>query len=255
VQVDGELYNDTGYSSDWDAVWKGALARRQGLERRVAIPLTGAALLGTDVQNLGLSGPPQRQPSARAVDLDPHPEQRPVGWCRGSATSRASAASTRTGPSSSGHYASAKVRALTPSGGALLGYSLGGTAEAGVDVRPRSQAGADLAADARRDGEPRLRQVEADQVVLNLTRFETFFPEKRPFFLEGREVFETPFTVFYPRRIGQPAVGLGPGGHGSRRGRHAGGHPGRRGRRAHLGGGQGVRAASAARSASGCWPR
>jgi hypothetical protein len=49
-------------------------------------------------------------------------------------------------------------------------------------------------------------------VVLNLSRFETFFPEKRPFFLEGREVFETPLTLFYPRRIGRPPTQPGQGG-------------------------------------------
>ncbi|TFH72371.1 hypothetical protein E3V39_12380 [Gammaproteobacteria bacterium LSUCC0112] len=33
--------------------------------------------------------------------------------------------------------------------------------------------------------------VESDDVVINLTAFETFFPEKRPFFLEGNEIFIT----------------------------------------------------------------
>src|SRR5581483_8638513 len=39
---------------------------------------------------------------------------------------------------------------------------------------------------------PDFGQVEADQVVLNLTTFEVFYPEKRPFFLEGAEIFATP---------------------------------------------------------------
>ena len=38
---------------------------------------------------------------------------------------------------------------------------------------------------------PDFGAVEADDVVLNLTAFETFFPEKRVFFLEGNEVFES----------------------------------------------------------------
>jgi hypothetical protein len=38
---------------------------------------------------------------------------------------------------------------------------------------------------------PDFGAVEADNVVLNLTAFETFFPEKRLFFLEGAEVFQT----------------------------------------------------------------
>ena len=45
---------------------------------------------------------------------------------------------------------------------------------------------------------PDFGAVEADDVVLNLTAFETFFPEKRVFFLEGDQVFEsTPRSNFY----------------------------------------------------------
>src|SRR5581483_4676821 len=49
---------------------------------------------------------------------------------------------------------------------------------------------------------PDFGQVEADQVVLNLTTFEVFFPEKRPSFLEGIDIFATPISLFYSRRIG-----------------------------------------------------
>lgn len=49
---------------------------------------------------------------------------------------------------------------------------------------------------------PDFGQVEADGTVLNLGRFETRFPEKRPFFLEGLQLFDTPFNMFYSRRIG-----------------------------------------------------
>lgn len=38
---------------------------------------------------------------------------------------------------------------------------------------------------------PDFGNVESDDVVVNLTSFETFFPEKRPFFLEGNEIFIT----------------------------------------------------------------
>ncbi|HXU01081.1 MAG TPA: DUF5916 domain-containing protein, partial [Polyangia bacterium] len=50
---------------------------------------------------------------------------------------------------------------------------------------------------------PDFGQVEADTVVLNLSTYETFFPEKRPFFLEGIDVFSTPRSLVYTRRIGQ----------------------------------------------------
>ena len=64
---------------------------------------------------------------------------------------------------------------------------------------------------------PDFGQVEADNVVVNLTAFETFFPEKRLFFLENQDVFDTrgdisgpPRTLLHTRRIGSSV--------GSRRG-------------------------------------
>jgi hypothetical protein len=53
---------------------------------------------------------------------------------------------------------------------------------------------------------PDFGQVEQDPAVLNLSVFETFFPEKRPFFLEDSRIFVLPFPqfpVFHSRRIGQ----------------------------------------------------
>ena len=50
---------------------------------------------------------------------------------------------------------------------------------------------------------PDFGAVESDDVVVNLTAFETFFPEKRLFFLEGNEVFETtPRSRVPPRSTG-----------------------------------------------------
>jgi hypothetical protein len=52
---------------------------------------------------------------------------------------------------------------------------------------------------------PDYGQVEADPSVLNLTAFETFFDEKRPFFMEGNEIFDFELDgdiPYYSRRIG-----------------------------------------------------
>jgi len=49
---------------------------------------------------------------------------------------------------------------------------------------------------------PDFGQIEADATVLNLSRFETRYPEKRPFFLEGLQLFDTDYSLFYSRRIG-----------------------------------------------------
>jgi hypothetical protein len=66
---------------------------------------------------------------------------------------------------------------------------------------------------------PDFGQVEVDPAVVNLSAFETSFPEKRPFFLEGGDVFNFGQVVrqndyggqtyLYSRRIGrQPQLGL-----------------------------------------------
>jgi hypothetical protein len=52
---------------------------------------------------------------------------------------------------------------------------------------------------------PDFGQVESDPSVMNLTAFETFYEEKRPFFLEGKNIFSFDFdnnSIFYSRRIG-----------------------------------------------------
>jgi hypothetical protein len=63
---------------------------------------------------------------------------------------------------------------------------------------------------------PDFGQVESDQVIQNLQNFEPFFPEKRPFFLEGLDIFQpvgsaygTNQQLFYSRRIGLDAPILG----------------------------------------------
>jgi hypothetical protein len=72
----------------------------------------------------------------------------------------------------------------------------------GVDLRVGLGQGATLAATVN----PDFGQVEQDPAVLNLSVFETFFPEKRPFFLEDSRTFVPNFWVFqlfHSRRIGR----------------------------------------------------
>jgi hypothetical protein len=56
---------------------------------------------------------------------------------------------------------------------------------------------------------PDFSQVESDdpQVTVN-QRFEVFFPEKRPFFLENASYFQTPQNLFFSRRIQDPEAGV-----------------------------------------------
>jgi hypothetical protein len=58
---------------------------------------------------------------------------------------------------------------------------------------------------------PDFGQVEADPGQVNLSAFETFFQERRPFFVEGADVFNLG-SLFYSRRIGRRPQGSVGGG-------------------------------------------
>jgi hypothetical protein len=73
--------------------------------------------------------------------------------------------------------------------------------DGGLDLRLGLGTSATLSATIN----PDFGQVELDPAVLNLSVFETFYPEKRPFFLEDSRVFVPPFgqfPMFHSRRIG-----------------------------------------------------
>ncbi len=77
--------------------------------------------------------------------------------------------------------------------------------DAGVDIK--WTPGSNHALDATVN--PDFSQVEADaaQIAVN-RRFALFFPEKRPFFLEGVDLLETPIQAVYTRTITSPRWGL-----------------------------------------------
>src|SRR5690348_12907070 len=89
------------------------------------------------------------------------------------------------------------------------------TMRAGLDLKDRLTS--NLTLDATFN--PDFGQVEVDPAVLNLSAFETFFPEKRPFFVEGSQVFDfgqfgcnfcsnvESMSAFYSRRIGRAPTG------------------------------------------------
>src|SRR5437763_596202 len=99
----------------------------------------------------------------------------------------------------------------TPEAG--LGTRLGSrdtTKDAGVDLKwtPTANQAVDFTLN------PDFSQVEADvaQITVN-QRFAVFFPEKRPFFLEGFDLFDTPLQVAYTRTITDPKWGARSTGH------------------------------------------
>jgi len=56
---------------------------------------------------------------------------------------------------------------------------------------------------------PDFSQIESDVLQLDVNnRFALFFPEKRPFFLEGADYFKTPMNAVFTRTMSDPEVGV-----------------------------------------------
>src|SRR5205807_2231425 len=226
-QLDAIHFNDTDMTTDWDAAWDSAVARTPtGWSVEMRIPLRSlripehARLMGFNVYRLLSRRKEEDQwrfrPNGRPGDISRlglidgiegiHPvrelELRP--------------------------YVGTKLLRSVPTF-AKPRPELGSCGTAGFD--PQRQGGLcagldlryNLASDLALVGtvNPDFGQVEADSRVLNLSTFETFFPEKRPFFLEGLDLFKQPlqvdmggpyggqtYQIFYSRRIGRGTPSL-----------------------------------------------
>ncbi|MEO8213416.1 MAG: DUF5916 domain-containing protein, partial [Myxococcales bacterium] len=85
---------------------------------------------------------------------------------------------------------------------ALVNRGVDGDLSAGLDLKLHLTQS--LTLDAALN--PDFAQVEADQLIFNLNNYEIQYPEKRPLFLEGADLFTTPLGIFYSRRIGSSPV-------------------------------------------------
>jgi hypothetical protein len=98
------------------------------------------------------------------------------------------------------------MQAARPGGG--LGTSLENDdpeGDAGLDAKwtPNENTAIDATIN------PDFSQIESDVAQIGVNeRFALFFPEKRPFFLEGIELFATPITAVYTRTITSPRWGV-----------------------------------------------
>jgi hypothetical protein len=112
-------------------------------------------------------------------------------------------------------YASVKSTSLASVAGTPFDTHARPTLRAGLDIRDRVTSNLTLNGTLN----PDFGQVEVDPAVLNLSAFETFFPEKRPFFVEGAQVFDfgifncdfcsnvESMQGFYSRRVGRAPTG------------------------------------------------
>jgi Domain of unknown function (DUF5916)/Carbohydrate family 9 binding domain-like len=226
TQLDGIHFNDTDFTSDWDGAWESVVATSaKGWSIEVRIPLRllripeHAQQFGFNIYRILSRRQEQDQwrfrPNGRAGDVSRFGllagldgikpvkalELRPYVGTR----------FVRNWPAPSSAVPSAALGGCSSVG---LTKSNVGELCAGLDLRYN------LASDLTLVGtvNPDFGQVEADQRVLNLSTFETFFPEKRPFFLEGLDLFKSPlrtdiggpyggdaYQMFYSRRIGRTA--------------------------------------------------
>lgn len=91
--------------------------------------------------------------------------------------------------------------------------SLENNSQEGYWFKSRTQIGGDirlgLFSSTRVDAtiNPDFATVEGDKEQINLTKYELSFPEKRLFFQEGNEMFNTRIQTFYSRRIGDIEYG------------------------------------------------
>jgi LmbE family N-acetylglucosaminyl deacetylase len=187
TQADGRVAND-GRTVDatWDAPWRSAAARAEyGWTVEIAIPLTSIKYAaGRDVTwgiNFGRS---RRRTLEVSFWAGPLEQQFRV-------SQGGSLVGLDIAPPARRHQ--------------LIAYGLSRLQE---DARGEWQAGGDLRyaltpeLSAYLTANPDFATIEADQEQVNLTRFELQLPEKRPFFLEGAELFQQRIRTFYSRRIG-----------------------------------------------------
>ncbi len=82
-----------------------------------------------------------------------------------------------------------------------------GDADADAGVTMRWGISPDLTANLTIN--PDFSQIESDVLQLDVNnRFALFFPEKRPFFLEGADYFRTPISAVFTRTVSDPEAGV-----------------------------------------------
>ncbi|KPK82219.1 MAG: hypothetical protein AMS25_03355 [Gemmatimonas sp. SM23_52] len=212
VQRDVYMYDDVREDPAWDAVWQSAVQRdSDGWSAELRIPLSQLRYNTSDsAQSWGVNFSRRRLASNEVTYFAL--ESR-VQYGKVSAFGRLdglrlphSARRIEVRPYALGRAHTAPAEAEDPFfDGSEVGSRIG------LDVRYGLGAGFTLDATFN----PDFGQVEVDPAVINLTAFETFFPEKRPFFVEDAQIFEFRLAgrtneLFYSRRIGREPQGSAP---------------------------------------------
>ncbi|HTP28681.1 MAG TPA: DUF5916 domain-containing protein, partial [Anaeromyxobacteraceae bacterium] len=215
VLEDRLLYDDTEETSDWDAVWEAATVSPapHGWTAEIAVPFSALRFTPSASQVFGVY---LQRKVGRTHEVFGAPAI-PLG---------AGAFVSRFSNLTLDHITRGRRPEFTPF---VVGRVVTHPASPDAPSPRVSDPSADLGLDfslpvTDRLGlvgtiNPDFGQVEADPVILNLSRYEQFFPEKRPFFQRDLELFqpvggasgEVPQQLLYTRRIGLDAPILAAG--------------------------------------------
>ncbi|HSU13980.1 DUF5916 domain-containing protein [Longimicrobium sp.] len=217
VKEDFLRYNDgEGIDSDWDAVWDGAAhVDSAGWTAEFRIPLSQLRFNAAAVNAGGRWGLNFRRYLPRRGEVD--------FWSPIAANSNAFVSLFGELDGLQGlrqahrlevmPYVSSKLDHLPTADRTHFRGASTFAGGMGADLKAGLPGGLTLSATIN----PDFGQVEVDPAVVNLSAFETFFPERRPFFVEGADIFQFGnlntfnsygFTqFFYSRRIGRSPQG------------------------------------------------
>lgn len=213
VQSDSYVSNDDQFDGAWDAVWASAVAiDEQGWTAEIRIPLSQIRYEASDEpQAWGVSFR-RRRTASNEDAFYPHISQ----LRRGRISQFGQIENVRVATVSRRLEALPYVLSSVHSGPATPGdpFFDGTSSESRVGVDLSYGLGAAFTLDATIN--PDFGQVEADPAVINLSAFETFFEERRPFFVQDARVFDFGLSgggrLFYSRRVGRAPQGRGPSG-------------------------------------------
>ena len=208
VQSDRLLFNDSEEDLSWDAVWSSAVRiDEQGWTAELRIPLSQLRFSAKDRQEWGFQVLRRVARTGEESVWSPWPRQ------GAQIVSRFGVLEDIEGLEPGRRveilpYLTGGVGIAEVADGDPFHDPAEGRYGAGVDLKVGLSSAFTLAAAIN----PDFGQVEADPSQVNLTAQETFFPEKRPFFLEGTEFFRLGLGtnnqniegLFYTRRIGAP---------------------------------------------------
>ena len=214
VQQDLYMFDDTGEDTTWDAVWESAVTVDSlGWHVELRIPLSQIRYeSGEGPQTWGLNLHRRRVAAAELSHFSLESRRRTGLVSQFGVLENVRVPATMRRIEARPYVLSSLHRGFADPADPFFDGNEEG-ARVGADFR--LGLGSAFTLDATVN--PDFGQVEADPAEINLTAFETFFNERRPFFVEDAQVFDFQLSggqnqLLYSRRIGHAPQGRAPSG-------------------------------------------